>query len=202
MARIKRTFECIACKKIYFKWIGLCLSCGKGGTIKETTVTLTKESRDTDRARRVRRRSKDSERALAKRMATIDGEDPAFDRVASKHGRIGFITNIRADSVSSNYIHENKNRPLPKWLADAWLLILTKGIEFNKHALLHIDPPNLPKEYLFQGIKRKTDSIAMIQQSRHEDLIIAERNFKLIKEIMDSNESNLIRIRKIREILG
>lgn len=201
MARIKRTFKCVICKKTYGKWQGFCV-CGKGGTIKEITPELTPQAIESDRSKRVRRRSKDSERALAKRMALIDGEDPSYEKVASKHGRIGFITGMRADTVSSNYINENKNVRLPIWIIKAWILILQKALEFNKYPLLHLDPPNLPKEYTSVGVTRKTDTIAMIQQSRHEDLIIAERQLKQVKEIMNSEQSNVVRIRRIMEVIG
>lgn len=184
-------FKCTDCAAPHLKWQGFCSKCGKEGTVNEIPGVRT----------RIRRRAKDSERSIAKRMVVADGPDPAFAKIASSTGRIGHITGLRVDTVSRNYFTEAKNRVLPKWLLDAWLLINQRAGDFDKHALLHLEPPNMPKDYKVNGVKRKLDTMALITQTRHESLIVSERQLKGIKEVMMGTESNLIKVRKIQEIL-
>jgi hypothetical protein len=126
------------------------------------------------------RRSKNSERAIAKRMLVADGPDHAFDNIATSTGRIGHITSIRVDAVSKNYTTENKNTKLPTWLVSAWLLINQKSVQFKKEALLHIEPPNMPKTFESEGNEYKLDTMAVITQTRHESLIKSERALQVI----------------------
>jgi hypothetical protein len=177
--RIKRTFECKNCNKVYHKWQGFC-SCGKPGSLTETTLNLT-ISKETAAAKRIRVRSKNTERKIAKVMALGDGEDPTYKNVASKNGRVGFITGMRIDTVSKNYIVEAKNRVLPKWLLDAWILLQQRKVDFNKNILLYIEPPNLPKEFRINGVLQKTSSLHVITQERHLELIQKERELEELK---------------------
>jgi len=124
------------------------------------------------------RRSKNSERNIAKKMVAVDGPDPQYAKIASSTGRIGHITNIRADAISRTYLTENKNRALPSWLVNAWLLINQRAEDFGKNALLHLDPPNMPKEFPLNGVIRKLDTMAVITQARHEELIIKEKRLE------------------------
>lgn len=130
---------------------------------------------ETAAARKLRRRAKDSERGIARRMQDVDGPDPAFRNIASSTGRIGHITGMRIDAISRSYVTENKNRKMPSWLIAAWVLINQRAVDFNKNALLHVDPPNMPKEFVIQGGKRKLDTLAIISQTRHEELIHNEK---------------------------
>jgi hypothetical protein len=191
MARKPYNYRCTSCLAPALRWEGFCPKCKKEGTIVEIPGV----------GRRIRRRAKDSERSIAKRMVAADGEDPNFAKIASSTGRIGHITSLRVDTVSRNYFVENKNRVLPKWLIEAWLLINQRAGDFDKHALLHLEPPNLPRDYTANGIKRKLDTMALITQGRHESLIVSERQLHGVVSIMAGNESNLIKIRKIRDLI-
>jgi len=122
-------------------------------------------------------------------MSRIDGPDPSYAKIASSTGRIGHITGIRVDAISRTYVTENKNRKLPGWFIDAWLLINQRAKDFNKNALLHIEPPNMPREMHINGQLEKLDTMAVITQTRHEDLIRAE---KALTEMIDQYEAGTL----------
>jgi hypothetical protein len=165
-----------------------------------STAVPKPSSGGTAEARRLRRRAKDSERDIAKRMVAADGPDPAFRNIASSSGRIGFITGMRVDAISRNYVTENKNRKMPTWLIDAWVLINQRAVDFQKHALLHVDPPNMPRDFVIQGGRRKLDTLAIITQSRHEELILNEKMLNaLLHEI--SNHKEYISLQNLFEEL-
>jgi hypothetical protein len=191
MVNSKREWNCSNCNYSHLTWEGTCRNCKEIGTLQEVALTPVQEkSRETDAARRLRRRAKDSERGIAKRMSSVDGPDPAFANIASSTGRIGHITGIRVDAVSKNYVTENKNRKMPTWAIDAWVLINQRAHDFSKHALLHIDPPNMPKDYTLNGLRIKLDTMAIITQTRHEELIRSEQALSyLIDRISDDNDS-------------
>jgi hypothetical protein len=147
------------------------------------------------------RRAKNSERNIARRMLEIDGADPAYRNVTSSTGRVGHITGMQIDAVSATYVTENKNRTMPLWLNKAWIQIVQRAEDFSKHALLHIEPSNIAKEYVINGFKRKTPTMAIITQDRHEDLIMKEKSLAAIKSVMESGDTNLVKVRKIQELL-
>lgn len=201
MIRVKREWLCTTCQARYLTWQGFC-RCGDVGKIIEVTVGKDRlESKESPDQRRLRMRAKRSERAIAKRMTQIDGRDPAFDRIASSTGRIGHITGIRADAVSAHYIIENKNRKLPAWLINAWVLINQKGHDFDKEVLLHIEPPNMPRDIPINGVKEHLENMSIITQSRHEDLIYKEKILAAVEEAIYSGKTNVGRIRTIIEQL-
>lgn len=176
MVRSKREWRCTVCEHSQIKWEGTCRNCKRTNTLQEVLLMPAKaKPRGTDAARRLRRRAKDSERGIAKRMSAVDGPDPAFKNIASSTGRIGHISGIRVDAVSRSYVTENKNRKVPTWMIDAWVLINQRAIDFNKNALLHVEPPNAPRDILINGQQRKLDTMAIITQTRHEELIRAEK---------------------------
>jgi len=148
------------------------------------------------------RRSKKSERNIARRMVAVDGQDPVYEKIASSTGRIGHITNIRVDAISAHYVTENKNRALPAWLILAWTLINQRAVDFDKNALLHLDPPNMPREFPIQGTTRLLDTMAVITQTRHEELILSEKDLNSVKTILNSADSNLSKLQQLRELLG
>lgn len=194
MARMissKREYKCSNCGQVYIKWDGKCYKgCNFSGTLEEVILKATAPKYSgTTEAKRLRRRAKDSERDIAKRMLHADGADPNFRNIASSTGRIGHITGMRVDAVSQHYVTENKNRKMPTWLITAWLLINQKGVDFNKNVLLHIDPPNMPKIFPSQGSSKKLDTMAIITQTRHEELIQYESALaNLMKEISKHKE--------------
>ncbi len=176
MIKSKREWRCEKCEFSHLKWEGVCRQCGASGTLQEIVLLPTPaKPTGTDAARRLRRRAKDSERGIAKRMVAVDGPDPAFSKIASSTGRIGHISGIRVDAVSLHYVTENKNRKVPTWMIDAWVLINQRGKDFGKNVLLHIEPPNMPREFKVNGITEKLDTMAVITQGRHEELIRAEK---------------------------
>lgn len=167
--------ECTNCKKKYLKPQGFC-SCG--------SANIEPINKDTLEDRRIRRRWKGSERGIAKGMLAADGPDPVFKNIASSTSRTGHISGMRVDAVTRTYAIENKNKALPKWIIDAWVLIQQRAHDFDKHALLHLDPPNLSKDYPINGTRVKLDTMAVITQPRHEELIRTERAFnELVKDI-------------------
>ena len=188
VVRSKREFRCTQCSTAQIKWEGICRNCGGINTLQEIVLIPTKDKpRGTNEARRLRRRAKDSERGIARRMLEADGADPAFKNIASSTGRIGHITGIRVDAVSKNYVTENKNRKVPTWMIDAWILIQQRAHDFNKNALLHVEPPNMPKEIPVNGKLIKLDTMAIISQDRHEELIHIERAYHMAINLLHIN---------------
>lgn len=203
MIKSKREFRCGICEAKFVKWFGMCPSCGKGGTVQEfVLVPVKKTNGATPSQKSLIRRSKNSERAIGRRMLNIDGADPNYAKIATSTGRLGHITNIRVDAISLSYVTENKNRTLPSWLNNAWLLINQRAEDFGKNALLHLDPPNMPKEFPINGTMKPLDTMAVITQTRHESLITTEKDLAQIKSIMQSEDNDLSKLRQIRELLG
>jgi hypothetical protein len=189
MVRSKKQYRCTTCDSIHIKWQGICPKCGDGGTLVEEVLIPATVKRETNEARKIRRRAKDSEREIARSMLDADGPDPNFARIASSTGRIGHITGIRVDAVSKNYFTENKNRKVPSWMTAAWLLINQRAEDFGKHALLHVEPPNMAKDFVLNGVKYKLDTMAIITNSRHRELIRTERAFnELVQALQDGTD--------------
>jgi hypothetical protein len=182
-ARSKKEYRCTNCNAVFIKWQGICPNCKLAGVIEEFILIPAKVTPTTSQ-RSLQRRSKRSERSIARRMQDVDGEAPEFARIASSTGRVGHITNLRIDAVSKNYVTENKNRVLPTWLIKAWILINQRSIDFNKHALLHIDPPNMPKTIPLNGKHEKLDTIALLGQTWHEELLIRDQKLRKIETIL------------------
>jgi hypothetical protein len=182
MVRSRKEWRCEQCGFAHLTFEGTCRECGAIGTLLEVVLVPTKPRfGGTDAARKLRRRAKDSERGIARRMVAVDGVDPAFSKIASSTGRIGHISGIRVDAVSLHYVTENKNRKIPSWMALAWTLINQRAFDFNKHALLHIEAPNVPRDVQLNGVRLKIDTMAIITQTRHEELIRAEQ---MLKELL------------------
>jgi hypothetical protein len=199
MVKSKREYRCVKCNSSYLRWEGICRNCGEGNTLQEIIlVPTTPRPREDIEQRKLRRRAKTSERNIAKRMVAADGADPAFAKIASSTGRIGHITGIRVDAVSRNYVTENKNRKVPSWMIDAWVLINQRGNHFSKNVLLHVEPPNMPKEYPIDGTTMKLDTMAIITQTRHEELIKQER---LLAELENAIFSDDKKYKSLQELV-
>jgi hypothetical protein len=185
MIRQRKKWVCEKCNSEYLRWQGICKSCGASASLIEVQILperqrakltpLQRQRAPLDPNRKLRRRAKDSERGIAKRMLEADGVDPAYSKIASSTGRVGHITGMRIDAISRSYVTENKNRKMPTWLIDAWVLINQRGKDFGKNVLLHVDPPNMPKEIQLNGVRERLDTLSIITQSRHEELILNER---------------------------
>lgn len=198
MIRSRRKWVCQKCSAEYIKWAGKCRGCGEIGSILETQIInkprakatpLQRQKAPIDPNKRLRRRAKDSERGIARRMLEADGADPHYTAIASSTGRVGHITGMRIDAISRSYVTENKNRKLPTWVIDAWVLINQRGRDFQKNVLLHVDPPNMPKEILVNGVRERLDTLSIITQSRHEELIANERILAdLLAEVQSVNQ--------------
>jgi hypothetical protein len=188
--KTKKEYICSVCQKKYLRWVGFCSGCKKGGTVQEHIV-IVPPSTATPSQRSLARRAKQSERDIGKRMLDADGPDPMFSKIASSTGRVGHITALRFDTVSRTYATENKNRKMPTWLIQAWVLIQQRAHDFNKNALLHIEPPNMPKEFTVNGMKYKTGNMAIITQERHEELIHHEQALAAVIEILQEEKTSL-----------
>ncbi len=203
MIRQKKEFRCTNCDARALKFSGYCPACKKAGTMREHLLIPVKaKPKATLSQKGLIRRAKNSEREISRRMQQVDGPDPIYKNVASSTGRVGHITGMQIDSISKNYVIENKNRSLPIWINKAWIQILQRAQDFNKEALLHIEPSNIAKEFPVNGMKFKTPNMAIISQERHEDLILAEKDLNSISYIIDSGESNVVKVRKIMEIVN
>lgn len=201
MVNSKRKFVCNKCHGQQMVWEGKCRSCTAVGTLEEVNLTNVRtKSNETDEARRLRRRAKDSERGIAKRMVGADGPDPAFSKIASSTGRVGHISGMRIDGVSRTYVTENKNRKMPTWLIQAWVLINQRGEDFQKNILLHVDPPNMPRDYLSQGVKKKLDTMAIIRQTRHEELIRKEKALAELESILLSDIKDSAKLQQAQKV--
>lgn len=187
MARAKKIYTCTVCDTEHNVWAGYCKRCNSAGTLEERILVPATIKRETDAAKRIRRRAKKSEREIARSMLDADGPDPNFARIASSTGRIGHITGIRVDAVSKNYFTENKNRKVPTWMTAAWLLINQRARDFDKHALLHVEPPNMAKDYVLNGVKYKLDTMAIITNTRHRELIRTERAFNELVNLLQDD---------------
>jgi hypothetical protein len=126
-------------------------------------------------------------------MTEVDGPDPAYEKITSSTGRVGHITGMRIDAISRTYVTENKNRKLPTWMIAAWVLVNQKGHDFNKNVLLHIEPPNMPKEIPSNGRTIKLDNMAVITQSRHAELIREEKILRSLEEALKAEDLETIR---------
>lgn len=203
MIRQKKEYRCSNCDAAAIKFSGYCPSCKKAGTMRERILIPVKaKSRASLSQKGLARRAKNSERNIARRMQEVDGPDPIYKNVTSSTGRVGHITGMQIDAVTLNHVIENKNRTLPAWLNTAWIQILQRAADFNKHALLHIEPSNIAKEYPINGVKRRTDNMAIVTQTRYESLIITEKTLYLIRDIIESGDSNVVKVRKITDLLG
>jgi hypothetical protein len=178
--KAKKEYRC-SCGKTYLKWQGICSECKKAGAIQEYILVPAK-ARPTTSQRTLQQRAKRSERSIAKRMTEVDGPDPVYKNVTTSTGRVGHITGMRIDAISRTYVTENKNRKMPTWLINAWVLINQRGKSFNKNVLLHVEPPNMPKDYPIDGRLEKLGTMAIIAQSHHEELI---KNERLLQDILD-----------------
>lgn len=203
MVRQKKEWVCSECLGSFIKWAGICPKCGKGGTLKEhILIPTTKKPTATRSQKSLARRAKDSERNIARRMIEADGQDPLYKNVSSSTGRVGHITGMQIDAVSLNYVIENKNRVMPQWINKAWIQILQRAASFNKHALLHMEPSNIAKTFPVDGVKKKTDTMAIITQTRHESLILSEKALFRVREIIESKDSAAQKVKEIQSIFG
>ena len=100
---------------------------------------------------------------------------------------------MRIDAISRSYVTENKNRKLPTWFIAAWILINQRSHDFGKHALLHIEPPNMPKTVPLNGTTIKLDTMAVITQERHSELIRKEKILDALQEAIQSEDLSKIR---------
>lgn len=189
MVRPKKEYICSSCTAKHVKWEGFCRQCKQADTLVEKIfIKKSVKPKATPSQRSLHRRAKNSERDGARRLQEIDGPDPLFKNIASSTGRVGHITNMRIDSVSKTYVQENKNRVLPKWILDAWLLLNQRGISFNKNIVLRLDPPNMPKTFIAEGLTRKLEALAVLTQSRHEELIKIEQDYNVLIQLISNDE--------------
>lgn len=201
MIKSKREFVCSSCSSKAIVWSGICKQCGSIGTMDEK-VLIAPKPRATQSQRAIIRRSKVSERDIGKRMLAADGIDPQFEHIQTSTGRVGHLTHLQFDTVSTNYRIENKNRRIPTWMIKAWVQILQISKTHGKEALLHLEPPNLPKTFVLNGETHKTDTIAMIRQDRHEDLIAMEKQVDAAKEILSGARSDKEILAALRVLFG
>jgi hypothetical protein len=89
---------------------------------------------------------------------------------------------------------------MPTWLIQAWVLINQRGEDFQKNVLLHIDPPNMPRDYQSQGMKKKLDTMAIITQSRHEELIRKEKALGELEKILFTDVKDAAKLEQAQNV--
>lgn len=204
MIRSRREFICSNCAKKYLRWVGICSGCKKAGTVEEKQL-LPPKQRTPPSAKALGQRAKRSERQGARDLTSVDGPDPYFQRIASSTGRVGHITALQIDAISRSYVMENKNRVMPSWVIKAWVIINQKAKEYNKAAILRIDPPNMPKTMLVGGKNVPLSTMAIISQERHEELISRDKALSEIETILldYGNESaTTLLVRIVEQLRG
>lgn len=201
MVRSKRKWVCSNCNAEQIKWEGKCRQCEEIGTLQVVQLVEPKP-RATPAQKSIMRRSKNTERTAASRMVAADGRDPQYDKIATSTGRVGHITNMQFDAISKTYVTEVKNRQLPGWLIKAWIQIQQRSIDFHKNALLYLEPPNAPKEFVLHTEKHKNDAMAVIRQDRHEDLIQKEKLIEMVDEILISDVSDATTVYELKALFG
>lgn len=83
---------------------------------------------------------KDSERQLGMWLKEHDVPDKFFEKAETSCGRIGYLTGLQMDVISKNFVGENKSREdCPKWLSEAFLLLLQKSDEWRRPGILRMD---------------------------------------------------------------
>lgn len=112
---------------------------------------------------------KESERQLGDFLLEHDDPDPKFAPALSKRGRIGHICGLEMDSVTLNWVGENKQvESVPKWLSEYILKILQRAKDFDRYPLLRLDVTNEITEEDRQKIhnkkKRKVSSLSEVEQ--------------------------------------
>lgn len=134
-----------------------------------------------DNQRRLRR-SKDAERYVAKWYLYHDSEDPVWKHITSSSGRVGFITGLQFDTVSRTYAVEVKNIKVPANLWKFWMQIVNIAKGQGKEPALVIVPTN---EGL--GIQRTYPNLHIISETRHEQLLRAERLWDKASTLLDED---------------
>lgn len=201
MVKSKRKWVCSNCNAEQIKWEGKCRQCEEIGTLQVVQLVEPKP-RATQAQKSIMRRSKNAERTAATRMVAADGRDPQYDKIATSTGRVGHITNLQFDAISKTYVTEVKNRQLPGWLIKAWIQIQQRSLDFHKNALLYLEPPNAPKEFVLHTVKHKSDAMAVIRQDRHEELISKEKLVEMVDEVLLSDLTDTVMLYEIRALLG
>lgn len=202
MVRQKKEFVCSSCGKAVLKWTGICPQCKAGGTMKEHVLIPVKvKARATLSQKGLIRRAKNSERENVRSIKNADGEDPLYKNITSSTGRVGHITGMQIDGITATHVIENKNRTLPAWLNTAWIQIVQRGRDFGKYPVLIMEPSNIAKEYILNSVKYRTPNMAIIPQDRYEGLIRLEKAMASVQEIANSGDSNVVKVRKIQEIV-
>jgi hypothetical protein len=58
----------------------------------------------------------------------------------------------------------------------------------------------MPREYLSQGVKKKLDTLAIIRQSRHEELIRKEKALAELEGILFSQVSDEAKLQQAQNV--
>lgn len=123
-------------------------------------------------AQRLVRKAKQSERDLGHWLIKNDGYDPAYRGIASPTtGRVGHVTGLQFDNVSTHYAAENKRVRLGKRFLQWWLQIVDIAVDKRKDALLSIEPTNVLTP------TRKIPRMHIITEERHAELLMKERSY-------------------------
>ncbi len=126
-----------------------------------------------DIQRRIRR-SKDVERSAGKWAQRNDGIDPQWANVSSSTSRVGHITQLQFDVVSTHYAIEVKNVKLPATILKWWLQIVGVATLHGKDALLYIQPSNVVN---VRGVPKRPMTMHVITEERHSELLRKEREY-------------------------
>jgi hypothetical protein len=109
-------------------------------------------------------RSKQSERDLGHWLLQHNGKCPTWGHISSSTGRVGHITDLQFDVVSTTYAAENKQVKVPVKLLRWWDQIISVAGKHGKEPMLRIVPTN----------EGQHEEIHMITKVRHEALLDME----------------------------
>ena len=144
-------------------------------------------------AQRLVRRAKQSERDLGHWLVKHDGFDPLYRGIASPTtGRVGHVTGLQFDNVSTHYAAENKRVRIGKRFMQWWLQINDVATDRHKDALLSIEPTNVLTP------TRKIPRLHIITEDRHAELLRAERQRNVL-ESLDVNLEGLMNEAELEE---
>jgi hypothetical protein len=124
-------------------------------------------------AKRRLRKSKEAERTVGRWLLAHDGADPRMNGIASSTLRTGHVTGMQIDVMSITYACEVKNIRVWASLWKFWNKIVDRAVEHGKEPLLVIIPTNAPL-----GLKRIAPAMHIITETRHAELLEAERIVK------------------------
>jgi hypothetical protein len=156
------------------------------------------EKKETGRTKGAKQKSKDpkwkrAERSDAKFLETHAGvdDDPAFARLKSSTGRVGFLCHLGYDQTSQKCVGESKARKLPKWLTQSWVQLQQCAMGRKKDGVLFLHLVDVDEYFTFEGKRyRVPNPLNVITPERHAFLLACERELEELKAQLESTNAS------------